>query len=187
MARLLKGSIALATFLLSACVQPKYANVTMKPDEIINNKMGMVMAKVNIPYRDLFNRQGNYNGYAELGNLENEGKEKIYLVDGSSYVNSATMIRPGTYSILSLGWNDGLYVYEIKFRPRKLQLDILPGNCFYLGDFSITRKNDRDLILIKNNISAATDSIQNSKLNPLAKKLQFFTPIQGDTITVLHH
>jgi len=170
--RMIKSIILLVAFLLlNACASP-YANVAIRPYEISNNKMSMVVTKISIPYVDVSNKSSHYDGYLRLANIETKDKEKVYLVNGSSYLSSATMITPGTYYIDSIGWGDGLYVYDIKVPVKSF--DVKPGRCLYIGDISIVRRKNHAQLLVKNNISHAILELQNSQLDFLAKKLHFF-------------
>ena len=183
--KLMKYSIGcifvLATVLLSACTgQSKFANVAMRPNEIRNNKMSMIVAKVSIPYSGLFNKSGNFDGYIHVANFENQDKKKTYLINGSSYLNSATMIKPGTYYIESIGWSDGLYVYGIKVTSK--QLDVKPGECIYIGDIIVVRKSDHTLVFVKNDIPNAIASINASKFDSLAGRLYFSSLIKNESI-----
>ncbi|HXH55199.1 MAG TPA: hypothetical protein VNK03_05600 [Gammaproteobacteria bacterium] len=170
--------LSMAFLLLNACAS-QYANVVMRSYEISNNKMSMVVTRISIPYIDLLNKSNHYDGYLRLANVESKGKKKIYLIKGGSYLDSATMITPGAYYVDSIGWSDGLYVYDIKI-PAK-SLDVKPGQCIYIGDISIAGSGKHRKILVKNNIPNAILEIENSKLNFLAKKLHFDSIMQDIT------
>ncbi len=167
--------------LLSACAEPQFANVAMRSSAIHSNEKCMIVAKVKVPYTDLFNKSGNYNGYLHLSSFQGpDKKKKIYQVNGSSYINSATMINPGKYYIDSISWNDGLYIYKIKISAKAL--DIKPGQCNYIGDLTIVRNHKGTQVLVKDNLPHAVSSIENSKLDSLANRLHFTPFWQGELI-----
>jgi len=178
--RMIKRIILSATFLLLNACASQYANVAMRPYEISNNKMSMVVTKISIPYIDLLNKSNHYDGYLRLVDVESKNKKKTYLIKGGSYLDSATMITPGVYYVDSIGWSDGLYVYDIKIPVKSF--DVKPGQCIYIGDISIVRSGNHGKILVENNISNAILEIQNSKLDFLAKKLHFNSVMQDITI-----
>ena len=170
--------LSLAFLLLNACTS-QYANVVMRPYEINNNKMSMIVTKISIPYVDLLNKSNHYDGYLRLVDVASKEKKKIYLIEGSSYVKSATMIKPGAYYIDSIGWSDGLYTYDVKIPVKSF--DVKPGQCLYIGDISIAGSGRHRKILAKNNIPNAMLEIENSQLNFLAKKLHFDSVMQDIT------
>ena len=167
----------LITLLLNACAKSEYANVMLNTNKIINNKMGMIITKVDVPYTDLFNKPGKYDGYIHLKTFD---LKKVYLVDGSSYLKSSTMVTPGEYYIDLIGWNDGLYEYHVK--PPANKLEVKPGQCIYIGDISIIKKIDSNQILVKNNISDTLLTVQNGKLAKLTERLHFVPLIKNATV-----
>lgn len=173
---------------LTACGQPKYANVTMRPAEIDKEKMSLIVLKIIIPFKDLFDKTQYHDGYAELiKSKDHQNKTKIYRIDGHSYLSSATMITPGEYHVRLIGWSDGLNTYTVKAFPSKI--NVKPGACVYVGDIMVLHHGDaKNTVFIRNNIDDAIADIKSSKLKTLAEKLHFVAPfriissLQGDTI-----
>ncbi len=165
-------SILIFVVLLSGCANPQYANCLFNKIEIQDKKMSMIVTKLRAYSIDEFNKKGNLNAGFIVIQMVNNNKYN-YLVYGDSYSSSITMIKPGRYTIVQYGWEDGVFKY-IYSTDKAGIFTVSPGECVYLGDVLLVRRPGKPIsISVKNNSKIALAEINQSKASGLITKMEF--------------
>lgn len=139
-------AILILCLLLGGCSQPEYEDAFVHPEYIQRDEMGLIITKIQVPYKNVLSQPCLYNGYMVLRNVNTNVK---YKINGASYDDSASMIQPGIYQIDKLGWDDGAYNYSYNVHDPELHtinllfgaFEIKPGECLYLGDILVNKKS----------------------------------------------
>lgn len=175
--------------LLSGCSHMQYEDAFVRPEYINRSEMGMVVARIKVPYKDVLNKQGIFNGSMIVRELNSSIK---YKINGTSYDESASMLKPGIYQIDSVEWNDGTFVYHFDIKDNQLHpvdftfgaFELKPGECLYLGDITIDKytRNDKEILSVENHSEQVSKSLETESLQAFKPKIKFYSLLKNSNV-----
>lgn len=182
-------TILLLCILLTSCVKSEFQDASVRHEYIYNNKKGMIVTQIRVPYRNVLHQPGSYNGYMIVRDLNTNVK---YKVNGASYYDSASMILPGTYQIDVVGWDDGAFSYSFKVTDSELQainlrfgaFEVKPGECLYLGDIVIN-KNAQEIdqpLHVSNGSMQMLQSLETTSISTLRSQIKFYSLLHDSNL-----
>lgn len=175
--------------ILSGCSQMQYEDAFVRPEYIHNSQMGMIVAQIKVPYKNVFNQPGIYNGFIVLREINSNIK---YKINGTSYDDSASMLKPGIYQIDSLEWSDGAYNYNFDIEDKQLHpvdftfgaFEIKPGECLYLGDITINKqaRYGAGVLSVANHSAQVSESLETVTLQVFKPKIKFYSLLTNSKV-----
>lgn len=167
---------------LVGCSHVQYEDAFVRPEYIQRSEMGMVVTQIKVPYKNVLNKPGVFNGSIIAREINTNVK---YKINGTSYDESASMLKPGIYQIDSVEWSDGSYVYHFDVKDMQLHpvdltfgaFEVKPGECLYLGDITINKQasNDRDILSVENHSAQVSKSLETESLQAFKPKIKFYS------------
>lgn len=167
--KIIKGLLLIVVVFLSGCAKPQYTDGTISKSKILNKQQAFVVTKIAAPYLDLNEKLGKYPGFMVIQN--NHKQDYKYYIDGTTYKTAAIMIHPGSYTIVQYGWSDGAFIYVACIEDT---IEVKPGDCIYLGDINIIKKNTSVLIHIHDNLNSAVQELNAKDMQDLTKNLKYY-------------